>query len=254
MGAGHAHALYVHEHSRIHSLPPQVKVAATLIFVLAVALTPPRQVWAFGVYAFMLGAAVVVGSVPWRFFFLRLAGITPFILFAFLIPFVGTGEKVDLGWVSVSRDGLWAAWGIITKAVLGAGTTIVLVATTEVAAILRGLRVLRVPVVFVSIAGFMIRYLELIATEMGRMRQAMTARGHDPRWLWQARPLASASGALFVRAYERGERVHGAMIARGYDGEMPFMGAAAATPSTWLLALAGPVVAAAVAIYAIVSG
>src|SRR5690606_16601745 len=125
----------------------------------------------------------------------------------------------------------------------GAGTTIVLVATTEVSAILRGMRALRVPVVFVSIAGFMIRYLELIAGEMGRMRQAMEARGHDPRWLWQVRPIATASGALFVRAYERGERVHSAMVARGYTGEMPVIEPRPVQASVWALALAGPVVA-----------
>ncbi len=253
MGAGHVHALYVHEHSRIHSLPPEVKVAAVFLFVLAVAVTPPRQVWAFGIYALMLGSAVIVGCVPWRFFFIRLAGIAPFVLFAFLIPFVATGERIDLGWVSVSLEGLWAAWGILAKAVLGAGTTIVLVATTEVAAILRGMRVVRVPVVFVSIAGFMIRYLELIADELGRMRQAMTARGHDPRWLWQIRPMASAAGALFVRAYERGERVYSAMLARGFNGEMPPMGSVAAKPSTWAWALTAPGVAALVAIYAVVT-
>ena len=224
------------------------------MFVISVALTPPRQVWAFGIYALMLATAVAAGGVPWRFFFLRLAGVAPFILFAFLIPFVGTGERIDLGWVSVSREGLWAAWGILAKAVIGAGTTIVLVATTEVAAILRGMRVLRVPVVFVSIAGFMIRYLELIAGELGRMRQAMTARGHDPRWLWQMRPMASAAGALFVRAYERGERVFSAMTARGYTGEMPTLGARTATVSTWSLALAGPSLAAVVAVVAMVSG
>lgn len=253
MGAGHVHALYVHGHSRIHSLPPEVKVAATLLFVMSAALTPPGQVWAFGVYGVMLVTAVVAAGVPWRFFLLRLAGIAPFILFAFLIPFVGTGDRVDLGWVSVSREGLWAAWGILAKAVIGAGTTIVLVATTEVPAVLRGLRVLRVPVVFVSIAGFMIRYLELIAGELGRMRQAMTARGHDPRWLWQARPIASASGALFVRAYERGERVHSAMAARGYQGEMPVMGGQTATTATWVAALFLPALAAVVAVLAVVS-
>ncbi len=98
MGAGHVHALYVHEHSRIHSLPPEVKVAATLLFVVSVALTPPRQVWAFGTYALMLATAVVVGGVPWRFFFLRLAGIAPFILFALLIcnPFAAMTDQAKM--------------------------------------------------------------------------------------------------------------------------------------------------------------
>ncbi len=252
MGAGHAHALYVHEHSPVHAAPPEAKVAAALLFVVAVAVTPPRAMWAFGVHAALLASALVVAKVPLRFFLVRLAGTLPFILFAFLIPFVGSGERIDLGWVTVSRDGLWAAWGIIAKATLGAGATIVLVATTEIPAILQGLRALRVPAVFVSIAGFMIRYLELIAGEMARMRQAMVARGHDPRWLWQVKPIASAAGALFIRSYERGERVHMAMAARGYAGEMPVLDRAPVPVMAWVAALAGPAVAAVVAVLALV--
>ncbi|MFO7299689.1 MAG: cobalt ECF transporter T component CbiQ [Actinomycetes bacterium] len=253
MGAGHAHALYVHEHSPLHHAVPAAKVAAVLLFVAAVAVTPPRQAWAFGVYAVILAIALAVGRITPKFFFLRLAGILPFVLLALIVPFVGSGERVDLGWVSLSREGLWAAFGIAAKAVLGAGAAIVLVGTTEVPAVLRGLRDLKVPAVLVAIAGFMVRYLELIAEELGRMRQAMTARGYEPRWLWQARPIAQAAGVTFVRAYERGERVHGAMLARGYDGEMPMLGHRSPTPAQWAAALAAPALAAAVAVIAMVT-
>ncbi len=40
----------------------------------------------------------------------------------------------------------------------------------------------------------MIRYLEVIAGEMRRTRIAMTARGYDPSWIAQIRPLATAAG------------------------------------------------------------
>ena len=53
---------------------------------------------------------------------------------------------------------------------------------------------------------------------MGVARQS---RGYDPRWLWQARAVASSAGTLFVRSFERGERVHLAMVSRGYAGAMP---------------------------------
>ena len=83
---------------------------------------------------------------------------------------------------------------------------------------MKGLARLRVPPVFVSIMSFMVRYMELMADSLARMRTAMTARGYDPRWLWQAKPIASSAGALFVRSYERGERIHAAMVARGIRG------------------------------------
>ena len=53
------------------------------------------------------------------------------------------------------------------------------------------------------------------------MRLARLSRGHDPRFLWQVGATARGVGALFLRAFERGERVYLAMLSRGFDGAMP---------------------------------
>ncbi len=253
MGVGHAHVLYIHEHSPVHDLAPQVKVAAVLLFVVAVAVTPRQALGAFAFYAIAALVVVIVSRIPVGFLLLRLAGILPFILFAFFLPFIGTGDRVDIGWLNLSQDGLWAAWNIMVKATLGATASIVLVATTEVPAILRGMSALRVPPVLVSIAGFMVRYLELIVDELTRMRMAMTARGHDPRWLWQVRPLAAGAGAMFVRSYERGERVHAAMTSRGFTGEMPSTSTIRSGRWSWVVAMVVPAAALVVAVLSLVT-
>jgi cobalt/nickel transport system permease protein len=56
------------------------------------------------------------------------------------------------------------------------------------------------------------------------MMVAMRSRGCDPRSPRQWPTLARAMGALFIRSYERGERVHLAMLSRGYDGRLPSEG------------------------------
>jgi len=122
------------------------------------------------------------------------------------------------------------------KALIGASASIVLSATTPVPDLLRGLARLRIPPLIVSIVAFMFRYLDLVVDQLRRMRTAMVARCHDPRWLWQARPIASAAGVLFVRSYERGERVHQAMLARGFSGTMPELDHRRATRREWWLA------------------
>ena len=233
MGAGHTHALYVHEHSPIHRLAPEAKIVATLGIVVCVAVTPREAIWAFGVYALIAVAIVTVSRVSPLFVLLRLAAIVPFLIFALFIPFIGTGETTVVWGMELSVDGLWASWNILAKATLGAVVTIVLTATTEVPDIMKGLGVLRVPPLFTAIAIFMVRYLELITDELNRMRVAMTARGYDPRWLSQVRPIASSAGALFVRTYERGERVHNAMVARGFTGVMPALEHRRASPAEW---------------------
>ena len=123
------------------------------------------------------------------------------------------------------------------KATLGATAGIIMVATTPIPDILAGLSRLRLPALFVSIIAFMFRYLDLVIDELTRMRRAMVARGHDARWLWQARPIAASAGTLFVRTYERGERVHDAMLARGFTGAMPQTLGGTASPTNWLRAL-----------------
>lgn len=234
MGAGHSHALYVHEHSRLHRLAPEAKIVAAFGTIVCVAITPREALWAFGAYA--LGVLVLTrwSRVPARFLLLRLTAVAPFVLFALFIPFIASGPQTEILGVQVSVEGLWGAWNILVKAALGASISILLTATTEVPDIIRGLGTLRVPAVFTAIAAFMIRYLELISDELGRMRVAMTARGYDPRWLYQARPIASSAGAMFVRSYERGERVHGAMLARGFDGDMPDFGRRHPGVAEWL--------------------
>jgi cobalt/nickel transport system permease protein len=252
VGAGHAHALYVHEHSVVHRLAPESKLVAALLFIVGVAITPREAVWAFGLYGAILGVVLVVARVPLLFLLARLLAILPFVAFAFLIPFIASGERVEVLWFEVSREGIWGAWNILAKASLGATTSIILAATTEVPKLVQGLGVLKVPAVLVSIAAFMIRYLELIAEELGRMRMAMVSRGYAPRWLGEARPMAAAAGAMFVRSYERGERVHSAMLARGFTGVMPVLKRSSAGRSDWAIAMILPFAGLVIAVVALV--
>jgi cobalt/nickel transport system permease protein len=216
----HAH-LHVPGASVVHRLPAAAKLLGTVGFALAVALTPRRAWPAFAIDAVVLGAVVVMARLPIRTVLARLVAVVPFVGVAALVPFVSDGPEVEVLGVVVSGDGLWAAFGIVAKALLGAGASIVLAATTPIPELIRGLGRLRVPVVLIGIVTFMFRDLDLIADQLRRMRTAMAARGHDARWLWQARPIAASAGALFVRSYERGERVHLAMVARGFTGVTP---------------------------------
>ena len=243
MGAGHAHRLFVHGHTRVHRLPPHVKVAATVAFVVVVAATPRRSLWPYLVDAAVLAGVVRAARLPPRFVLTRATVVLPFVVFALLIPFVASGERVEVLGIPVSEEGVRSAAHVLARALLGVTASIVLAGTTELPRILAGLDRLRVPPVLTQIAGFMLRYLDVVTGELQRMRTSMTSRGYEPRWISQARPIAAASGALFVRSYERGERVHRAMLARGYAGTMPVLHDDRAAPGDWAWALAPAVVA-----------
>jgi len=64
----------------------------------------------------------------------------------------------------------------------------------------------------------------VVTDEMQRMKVARTSRGFSARNPTHWPVVARAAGALFIRSYERGERVHLAMLSRGYDGRMPPQG------------------------------
>ena len=95
----------------------------------------------------------------------------------------------------------------------------------------------------------MVRYGDVITDELRRMRIARESRGAWASWTGHARAVATSAGALFVRSYERGERVYLAMASRGYVGSLPVR-SPAATPWAWLTCLAWPAAATLVALVA----
>lgn len=230
----------------MHRLPAHVKVVALLGFVLVVVATPREQVWAFAAYALMLAAVAAVARVPAGFVLPRMLVELPFVVFALLLPLVALGPQVDVMALSLSVPGLWAGWNVLAKGTLGVVASILLAATTEPRALLVGLQRLRVPALLVEIASFMVRYVDVVADEMRRMRIARESRGFQAGHLGHARVLAQAAGSLFIRSYERGERVHLAMLCRGYAGSLPMLEDGALPPGAWRLAAVLPVAALAV--------
>ena len=162
-----------------------------------------------------------MSRVPLGYLAKRMVVEVPFVLFAVLLPFVASGPQTQVLGVSVSEHGLEAGIALLIKGTLGVLASLTLAATTEPQELLLGLERLRLPQQLVQIMAFMVRYLDVVTSEMRRMKVARESRGfsaRDPRH-WPV--LARSLGALFIRSYERGERVHLAMLSRGYTGKMP---------------------------------
>lgn len=229
--------------SVVHRLPAEVKLVAAVAFVCVVAVTPRHAGWAFLVPLTAIGAVAGAARLPLRFVARRLAVVAPFLTTALLLPFVAGGERVSVAGLAVSQPGLVAATAIGAKTVIGALTSIVLAGTTPTPELVAALGRLHLPPTLVAIATFMVRYLDLLVDELERRRTAMVARAWRPRWLGHAGPVAATVGTMFVRSYERGERVHAAMVSRGYNGTMPVISPARARPAQWLAAAVLPLVA-----------
>jgi cobalt/nickel transport system permease protein len=221
VGAGHGHKLHFHGHSPVHRAAAHHKVLALLAFVVVVVATPKDWYPAYGAYLAVLLAVVAVSQVPPGYLAKRMVVEVPFVVFAVLMPFIATGPRTEVLGLSVSEAGLMSAWALLAKGTLGVLASLTLAATTEPHHLLAGLERLRLPHQLVQIMGFMVRYLDVVTDEMRRMRVARESRGFTARNPRHWPVLARSAGALFIRSYERGERVHLAMVARGYTGVSP---------------------------------
>ncbi|MGB9374937.1 MAG: cobalt ECF transporter T component CbiQ, partial [Jiangellales bacterium] len=174
----------------------------------------------------------------------------PFVVFALLLPFIAAGERVDVLGLSLSQEGLLAGWNILAKGTLGVVASILLAATTDARSLLLALQRLRVPPVLVEITSFMVRYADVITDEMRRMKIARESRGFVGGSRKQLGVVAASAGALFIRSYERGERVHLAMLSRGYGGQLPVLEVQTAAPVQWVSAALVPLTALVVSVVA----
>jgi cobalt/nickel transport system permease protein len=237
--SGHGPAPVADVRTALHDAAPEAKVLALLVFALSVAFVPAGAWWPFAVDACVVLAVAAWGRVPPRMLAVRLVIEIPFVAFVVVLPLVA------------GHEGLLLAGAITAKATLVVLATGVLSATTTAPEIVAGLERLRVPPTFTAIGALAVRYLQVVLDELRRVNTARVARGHDARWLWQARAVAQSSGTLAVRCLNRGERVHGAMLARGWDGRMPNVGAgataASATTAAAAFVLALPALAATLA-------
>jgi cobalt/nickel transport system permease protein len=245
-----AHPLYLDGDSPVHRLSPEVKIVAAFAVTVAIVATPREAFWAFGVYAVLLGGVAALAGVSPGWLGKRTLIEVPFVILAVLLPFVGHGEQIEWAGLSLSVDGLYGAWNIVAKGTLGVVASLLLAATTPMRDLLLGLDRLRAPQIVVQIATFMLRYLDVIADQAARMRIARLSRGHDPGFLWQARAFATSIGSLFIRSFERGERVYLAMVSRGYTGRMPAPSGGVTTAGQWAAALCLPAAASVVTVVA----
>lgn len=248
MGAGHAHPLHLDHDSPVHRLPPEVKIVATVLFTVVVVITPREDFLAFAGYAVLIAGVAVAARIRPGWLAKRATIELPFVLLAVALPFAGHGERITWLGMSLSVDGLYGAFNIFAKGTLGVLASLILAGSTTMRDLILGLDRLRVPTVFTQIATFMLRYLDILTDDARRMRIARLSRGYDPRFLWQVKAFAVSIGALFLRAFERGERVYLAMLSRGYTGRLPSPGHEPASARQWAASALLPVAAAGIAL------
>ncbi|MDA8234407.1 MAG: cobalt ECF transporter T component CbiQ [Clostridia bacterium] len=213
------------KHSPLGRIDARVKTIVALGFVV---ITATMQSHLALLAALLLMVAVaVVARLSVRVFFKRLAWLIPFagvmvVVFPFVIPGTPLGQMdAGLFTLTATAEGLEKAILLLLRVLNGVLALTVLTTTTKFKDLLEALNHLKVPTIFTQLMEFTVRYFFVLGDEYKRMQTARKARGFEAgsvfsRKTYQA--LGELVAVLFMRSYERGDRVFLAMLARGYGG------------------------------------
>jgi len=218
--------------SFIHRLDPRVKVVVTVAFILSNALLPDGAWLAFGCAWLFLLFVNALSNLGLAFTFKRSFVALPFALVAITVLFSIPGKALTtfhfLFWnLTITDMGLLRFMSILVRSWLSVQMAIMLVSVARFPDIVHALEHLHVPAILTTIIAFLYRYLFVLVDEVFRLlraREARSAAAANARSggsvAWRARVAGNMAGQLFLRSYERSDRVYNAMLARGYTGHL----------------------------------
>lgn len=206
-----------------HRLTARSRVLCVLLSVFATALTPNGRWWTWAIYGSAIALLILTSRVRLSVLLKRVAVEFVFIGTVVLgTLFHGGGEVLfRWGWIQITTEGLTVLGSVALKSFLSLLILNTLVLTTSVPALLHALTELKLPPLLVAILASMYRYISVLGNEFDSMQKAARSRNLMSNPKRQRLIIGNMFGSLFIRTYERGERVHQAMLARGYQGLPP---------------------------------
>ncbi|MGM0596938.1 MAG: energy-coupling factor transporter transmembrane component T family protein [Myxococcota bacterium] len=140
-----------------------------------------------------------------------------------LLLFHQEGQAYEILNFTIYGKGLEKFVVINSKALLSFSSLFFLQFSSSFSRFLAALAWFKVPSLFLTLFAFTRRYISIIGVEFSRMKRAATARGFQGKWFWQIGFMGSMVGSLFLRSYNRSERVYRAMLSRGFKGDYSFV-------------------------------
>ena len=226
--------LYTYRRSSVHQLDARVKLVFALAFVICLSLTPYRAWPAYVLFLAVSLSAALLSHLGIPFVLKRALLAAPFFLAAAPLVFTGPPPHVPVALLpglqmAYSPEGAGRVASIAIRSWIAVQAAIILAATTRFSDLLLAMQQLKVPKLFVAIIGLMWRYLFVISDEVVCMLRARASRSATApgthraggTLYWRAQVAGGMAGSLFIRSLERADRVHAAMLSRGYTGSLP---------------------------------
>jgi len=224
--------------SLLHRFDARAKVMASLVFAVSVAVA---QDWV--TLGALLGVALVLalfsGLSPGALV-RRLVALDGILLLLWItLPLSGGGEKIILGGLPISVEGVATALAITIRAHAGVIGFLALLGTIPPHEFVRALRLMGVPQKLVLLLHFTYRYSHVIFEEATRIHTAMILRAFTPKPdIHTLNTYGNLMGNIFLRSFRRAERVTEAMELRGFTAGFPTVEVPMAIKPVHLLGLA----------------
>lgn len=204
----------------LYHIDPRIKIISCFLLII-LAVSGDQNFVRFSSLFFILLTIAVFSRLPLLHLFKRTLVIIPFVvLVVIFLPFFGNGETIEVLNVLIYVEGVEKCKDILMKAFLSVFCASILVEATEFPDLLKGFEKLKMPTIMVILISFIYRYFFVIIEETRRMKRARDIRSRGGSLLWQAKTLGNILGQLFIRSYERSERIYQAMVLRGFTGDI----------------------------------
>lgn len=213
--------------SLVHQADPRLKLIILITYILSVVAVPEKYLRSYLVLAVIPLILSLLSGVSLWHYFQKLSKLYPMIFFiTFILPFIPYGRTpvISLGWIHLYQTGVDNFLLINIKSILIIFMSIVLTTTTDFNLLLKALEKLRIPGVVIIVLAFMYRYIFLLIDEAERNFFAYQSRHIKLSFGKKLKSLTKQIAVIFLRTFERGERVYLAMEARAFTGKIFTMG------------------------------
>jgi cobalt/nickel transport system permease protein len=201
----------------LHRLDPRAKVLVTALFVVLVISHGRYEISALFPFFVFPTALIAAGNLPAGYILRKILLLCPFVVAVGIFnPLFDRTMVLHAGPLAIS--GGWLSFvSIVLRSVLTVGSAFVLLALTGFPGLCRALEQLGMPRPFAVQLLFLYRYIFVLTEEAGRASRARQLRSCGKKGQGMG-SFATLVGHLLLRTWQRAERVHIAMLSRGFDG------------------------------------
>ncbi len=208
----------------LQSLDPRVKIIGLLALVLDVTLA--RNIFTILIIFALAVILALLSKVPIKTLAVRawLGALTFTGFIALPVVFITPGDaifQIPFLKLTMTAQGLTSAAYLISRVETTVTLSLLLILTTLWTHVLKALRILRIPVVFVVILGMTYRYLFVMLETAQNMFEARQSRLVGRLSASESRRIASSTaGVLLTKSFHLNNEVYMAMQSRGFRGEV----------------------------------